>query len=418
MRFCERGLYNVLVHGIGFMALFTAFQTSSGFQPTVLKDVLHNAALGNQSLAIIYIVFALANFIAPPIVEKLGVRPAMIVSSAGYALFIAAFLKPAVWSILGSSVILGLCAAVLWTAQGAFITANTTTANRGAYSGIFWALLQNSLLIGNLFGYFALPDSKISPGKAHFFYEILFGVACGGVLTLFLLRRSPHDEERHMSKLDGGLVGDEPEKLGVMRLFVSTFKLMVTPTMLMLSVLIMYSGLDLTFWSAKYPTLVGDAFEPRKIGLSGILVGTGEILGGMTMGRLADKFGRSWVVMVALLSHTTAYYLIYINLESNAFSPILPVALVCSFLLGFGDSAVNTALYAELGERFDDKSAQAFALFKFFQSATAGVSNTYAPELDTAYQLLILMVFLLSGAYLFQRASRRAPATSAYSLIQ
>ena len=26
MRFCERGLYNVLVHGIGFMALFTAFQ--------------------------------------------------------------------------------------------------------------------------------------------------------------------------------------------------------------------------------------------------------------------------------------------------------------------------------------------------------------------------------------------------------
>lgn len=86
---------------------------------------------------------------------------------------------------------------MLWTAQGAFITANTTTANRGAYSGIFWcvstldpfqtafspeqaalapprwfapahrlskrrALLQNSLLIGNLFGYFALPDSKIS----------------------------------------------------------------------------------------------------------------------------------------------------------------------------------------------------------------------------------------------------------------
>jgi hypothetical protein len=45
-----------------------------------------------------------------------------------------------VWSILGASVILGLCAAVLWTAQGAFITANTTAANRGAYSGIFWCV--------------------------------------------------------------------------------------------------------------------------------------------------------------------------------------------------------------------------------------------------------------------------------------
>ena len=41
--------------------------------------MLHNKSLGNQSLAIIYIVFALANFIAPPIVEKIGVRPAMLV---------------------------------------------------------------------------------------------------------------------------------------------------------------------------------------------------------------------------------------------------------------------------------------------------------------------------------------------------
>lgn len=43
-----------------------------------LKDVLHKSELGNQSLAIIYIVFALANFIAPPIVDKLGMRLSMI----------------------------------------------------------------------------------------------------------------------------------------------------------------------------------------------------------------------------------------------------------------------------------------------------------------------------------------------------
>jgi len=34
--------YNVVMHGFGFMLLFTAFQTSGGFQATVLKDVLHD----------------------------------------------------------------------------------------------------------------------------------------------------------------------------------------------------------------------------------------------------------------------------------------------------------------------------------------------------------------------------------------
>lgn len=37
--------------------------------------------------------------------------------------------------------------------------------------------------------------------------------------------------------------------------------------MLLLSVLIMYSGVELTFFSAKYPTLIGQAFNPRVRGI-------------------------------------------------------------------------------------------------------------------------------------------------------
>jgi hypothetical protein len=40
--------------------------------------------------------------------------------------------------------------------------------------------------------------------------------------------------------------------------------------------------------------MIGDAFHPKDIGLSGITVGVAEIIGGMTMGRLADAHGRSW----------------------------------------------------------------------------------------------------------------------------
>ncbi len=41
----------------------------------------------------------------------------MFVSAFGYAAFIACFLKPMVGTILAASALLGLCAAVLWTAQ-------------------------------------------------------------------------------------------------------------------------------------------------------------------------------------------------------------------------------------------------------------------------------------------------------------
>lgn len=50
----------------------------------------------------------------------------------------------------------------------------------------------------------------------------------------------------------------------------------------------------------------------------------------------------------------------------------------------------------------------AFALYKFFQSFTAGVASFYAGVLIVEYQLLILGVFLLFGAFFFIRVDRAA----------
>ena len=110
-------LYNVIVHGLAFTGLFTAFQTSSLFQTTVLKDVGLASDLGYNSLAIVYSVFSVANFFSPFIVDFTGPRIGMGVSGLVYCLFIAAFLDPKTWTVLVGSAILGFGAAVLWTAQ-------------------------------------------------------------------------------------------------------------------------------------------------------------------------------------------------------------------------------------------------------------------------------------------------------------
>jgi hypothetical protein len=47
--------------------------------------------------------------------------------------------------------------------------------------------------------------------------------------------------------------------------------------------------------------------------------------------------------------------------------PLASVALLCSFLLGLGDSCYNTQIYSLLGGVFAKKSTEAFSIFKFTQ---------------------------------------------------
>lgn len=59
------------------------------------------------------------------------------------------------------------------------------------------------------------------------------------------------------------------------------------------------------------------------------------------------------------------------------------VALLCSFLLGLGDSCFNTQLLSIIGYMFHDNSAPAFAVFKFIQ-VSFPFSNTLSREMSLA----------------------------------
>lgn len=401
----SRGLYNVLVHGFAFMALFTAFQTSGGFQTTVLKDIMGDAQLGTESLAIIYAVFAIGNFVSPIVVQKLGARPCMVLGGVGYALFIGSILTLNSALILSASALLGLSAAIIWTAQGNYITDNTTPANRSQYTGVFWSQLQSSLLIGNTMLYLIVHGGDTVPRETALrFYRILLGVAGGGTL-LFLLARKPPPKPQEEGDNAINSSKEESSK-SVWEIIKSTFSVLVDRDMLLLSVSIMYSGASLTYWSGVYPTILGDAFQPKDIGISGIVVGCAEIAGGISLSRLGKTAASSWVVMIGLLSHAVAYFLIYFNYRSNAIDPTLWVGLVISFLLGYGDSAFNNALYTILGTLYNQRSSEAFALFKFFQSGMAGIAFAYSGHLALQWQLIILALLLLAGSYMFVLVDR------------
>lgn len=74
----------------------------------------------------------------------------------------------------------------------------------------------------------------------------------------------------------------------------------------------------------------------------------------------------------------------YIDSKYNMFAYLIMcsavLAILCSLLLGLGDSCFNTQILSILGGMYPDDSAPAFAIFKFTQSLSAAGSFFYSNQ--------------------------------------
>ena len=173
----DRNFINVILLGIAFMLIFTAFQTGGMIQvgiwsinsmqwPITLQktvvdsikeeDTSYQSADGYTSLCIIYASFALANWLAPSTIILIGPKLAMVFGGVTYwwehstigqiswpnhnslfiffSLFIANFLYPKVWGLYFFSFIIGIGAAGKYKLFG---VSNNGTDN-------WWTLMANS----------------------------------------------------------------------------------------------------------------------------------------------------------------------------------------------------------------------------------------------------------------------------------
>lgn len=81
---------------------------------------------------------------------------------------------------------------------------------------------------------------------------------------------------------------------GPMAAFKKSLQLFTKKEMVLLSFTFCYTGIELSFFSGVYSTSVGSTEQlgtiaKRLVGLSGILVGAGEVIGGACFGLLGKK---------------------------------------------------------------------------------------------------------------------------------
>uniref|UniRef100_A0AC34RDK6 UNC93-like protein MFSD11 n=1 Tax=Panagrolaimus sp. JU765 TaxID=591449 RepID=A0AC34RDK6_9BILA len=132
----EPGTLNVLQLAIGFLFVFFAFNSQGFIEQTVIDDNKDKVSehAGYISQAIIYAIFTLANFIAAPIVGILGARWSLVGGALTYGIFQAGFLFLNEPFLYISSALIGVGAAVIWTAQGKYIAMNSNEENASKHS--------------------------------------------------------------------------------------------------------------------------------------------------------------------------------------------------------------------------------------------------------------------------------------------
>ncbi|KIW66408.1 hypothetical protein PV04_05744 [Phialophora macrospora] len=108
----------------------------------------------NNANTAVYSTFSVVGFFAGSIANRIGLRLTLGLGGFGYALYIASILsynhnQNAGFLIFAGS-LLGVCAGLLWTAQGAVMMAYPPEGSKGRYIAAFWGIFNLGAVIGAL----------------------------------------------------------------------------------------------------------------------------------------------------------------------------------------------------------------------------------------------------------------------------
>ncbi|UMM43842.1 hypothetical protein L5515_019177 [Caenorhabditis briggsae] len=434
----RRDLFTVVQLGASFAFIFSAFNSQGLIEVAVLRKKAETAPetgittnSGYYSLSIIYFFFTFFNLVVPSIVKKLGSKWSQIIGASGYLFFMVTFLYLNVYLLYFGSAVLGAGAALLWAGNGCYLVEISRKNKMERNSGIMWAMLQSSMITGGIFLIYVLRSGDLS-NSFTFIYVVFSAVIAVGILVLIFMPNNPgqygQQNEEIENNLEEPLIPSDilestapPQSLGEQ--VRSMLAMSLTPNMLSLSVLFVYSGLEMTFYTGVYTSCLSatqflKTFSDLVIPYNALLIGAGQIFGGIVTGALgkALKLRSQHIVFLAFVGHMVAFILAYLSLPSDStvhstdaptiLAPSLNLTLVISFLLGISDALWQTQIYVTIGAAFKDDPVNAFAIFKFFQSMAACISFFYSSFLFLPSQLLILVVGCVASTLFFLKVKQ------------
>ncbi|XP_076111925.1 protein unc-93 homolog A-like [Mytilus galloprovincialis] len=420
-----RILKNVFVVSIGFMFLFTSFQSLSNLQSTLNKD----EGLGTGGLAVVYGALVVSCMLLPSfVIAHLGCKWTVTLSMLCYIAYMALNFH-AIWgTIIPASIIVGLGGGTLWAAKCAYLTqiavwyAKLTGAKKddvmNKFFGFFFMTCQTSDIWGNIISstVFAVTPGNttndIDSCGANFDptaptgnnsnldrpddtkVYTLCGIFVGCAVVAFIITAIFLDNITLDKTPQGG-----DSKISA-NLFLSSFKHWwgSTPQKL-LTILTIYSGMEQAFITGDYTkSYVSCTIGIWNVGYVMICFGAVCAICSWGFGRLVQFVGHVPFFIIAFLSHggTLISLLLW---QPNRDNQVM--IYVFAGLWGIGDAVMQTQINALYGYLFTTNIEAAFSNYKLWESFGYIIAFAWSGYLVTKVKLVLCLGFLTVGMVLF-----------------
>ncbi|KAF8582981.1 MFS general substrate transporter [Ramaria rubella] len=239
---------------------------------------LQNVALSDTANGVHYGFFALSGFVGGGICNILGPPLTLFIGTLGYALYDGALwcyqTQGTSWFVIFAGILLGICAALLWSAQGEIMMSYPLEKDKGKAFAIFWAIFQFGSFIGSIIALaINIRSGKLSAVSTSTYIAFL-AIIFVGIASAFLVL-GPN----HIIRADGSLVKLQSrttirqEVRGLLGLFTDWRMLALIPMFFASNYFYAYQG-----------AVNAARFDAPTRALNATLEGAGAIIGAIMIG--------------------------------------------------------------------------------------------------------------------------------------
>jgi len=395
----KTALAQIITIGVIFLAVPGMFNTL-----WCMAAGLSDPAAGVRGGTILNLTFAFSGLFSGSVVNLVGSKWTMALGALGYPLFAlgsmyanihssivgdaTVYESSAISLFYAANAVLGICAGLLWTAQGQLCMAYPTPEKKGLYFGIFWALFNLGPVFGGIVQFITNYNNTSSASSNASYIVFAIIMVCGSIgAALFLAK--PSDVIRN----DGSHV-ETKANVSAAEEVKNTFGLFMDPAMLLMTPLFLYSN-----WFYPYQNFFnGSVYTKRTAGIAASTIGFGsQMFGALALGKFLDGHGLPvkkratygiifMMVFNGLLWAMSAWAQVAcdvgsvenmgVDIVSSPFKTWFPKVLL-NVMFGLCDSVNQVYAYWVMGQLSDDISvlARYAGYYKFIQNIGATISG-------------------------------------------
>uniref|UniRef100_A0A8C8GR48 Protein unc-93 homolog A n=1 Tax=Oncorhynchus tshawytscha TaxID=74940 RepID=A0A8C8GR48_ONCTS len=417
----DRNMKNVLVVSIGFLSLFTAYGGLQSLQSSLNAE----DGMGVTSLSVIYASIILSSmFLTPTLIKNLGCKWTIVVGMGCYVTYSIGNLYPGWYTLIPTSVILGMGGSPLWSAKCTLLTIcgnlQAPKENKAAadvinkYFGIFFLIFQSSAVWGNLMSSLIFGSDTDIPDISE---EDLQYCGAGVCIDINVNSTTKRPAQELVWTLVGCYIGvgvlamtivavfldnidrDQAQEFRGNRepfwsTFLATFTLLKDKRLIILIPLSMYSGFEQSFLSGEYTkNYVTCSLGIHYVGYAMICFGATNSLCSFMFGRLAEYTGRAPLFCLAAANN---FACIMALLFWRPHPDQLPVFFVFPALWGMADAVWQAQTNSLYGVLFPRQKEAAFANCCMWESLGFVIAFAYSTFicLDTKIYILLGVLIL------------------------